>query len=314
MSGSTIGSLPGRQRRRRQGLLRQEMIEGYLMILPWLLGFIIFTAGPMIASLLLSFTQWNVIKPPRFTWLQNFGTMLDDPFVGISLYNTAYFTFIAVPLQVVGALLLALLMNMKLRGIRIYRTVYYLPSVTPAVASALLWAWVFNTDYGLINSLLRLVGLPKIQWLLDPVWAKPAFIIMSLWGLGGAMLIYLAGLQGIPEMLYEAAEVDGANLWQRFWNITIPMLTPVIFFNLIMQMIGSFQVFTAAFVMTQGGPANATLFFVLYLWRSAFTSLRMGYASALAWVLFVVIMLFTGLQLWLSGRWVYYESALGKGK
>jgi multiple sugar transport system permease protein len=290
------------------------MIEGYLMILPWLLGFIVFTAGPMIASLLLSFTQWNVIKPPRFTGLRNLSNMLEDPFVGISLFNTAYFTFIAVPLHVVGALIFALLMSMKLRGIRIYRTLYYLPAVTPAVASALLWAWVFNSDYGLINTLFRLVGLPKIQWLLDPAWAKPAFIIMSLWGLGGAMLIYLAGLQGIPQILYEAAAIDGANRWQRFKNITIPMLTPVIFFNLIMQIIGSFQVFTAAYIITQGGPANATLFYVLYLWRTAFTHLRMGYASALAWVLFMLILLFTVLQLWLSGRWVYYESALSSGK
>lgn len=283
------------------------------MILPWLLGLLVFTAGPMLASLVLSFARWDVIRSPKLIGLGNFATLLSDPFVGTALYNTAYYTFIAVPLHVAGALIFALLMNVKARGIRIYRTIYYLPSITPSVASAMLWAWIFNTDYGLLNTVLLFLGLPRIQWLLNPAWAKPAFIIMSMWGLGGAMLIYLAGLQGIPQPLYEAAEVDGANRWRRFWHITVPLLTPVIFFNLIMQIIGSFQVFTAAYLITEGGPVNAALFYVLYLWNCAFRELRMGYAAALAWVLFAVILVFTALQIWLSGRWVYYESPLRNG-
>ena len=299
---------------RRSGKSRRWwriLIAGYIFIAPWLLGFLIWTAGPMIASIIISLMKWEVITPPHFVGFQNFVHLLHDPLFSISLYNTAYYTFIGVPLQLTMALLLAIMLNVKVRGIALYRTIYYLPSVTPAVASAMLWLWIFNPEFGLANALLVKLGLPKQLWLMDPVLAKPAFIVMSLWGVGGAMVIFLAGLQGIPSELYEAASIDGANGWQRFRFITIPMLTPIIFFNLIIGLIDSFQIFTSAFIMTNGGPQNKTLFYVLYLYRNGFQYFKMGYASALAWVLFVIILLFTLLQFKLSKRWVYYETELG---
>jgi multiple sugar transport system permease protein len=188
-----------------------------------------------------------------------------------------------------------------------YRTVFYLPTVTSGVAVSILWVWLFNPQFGLINYLLRLVGLPAPGWLVDPVWSKPAFILMSLWGVGGTAVIFLAGLQGVPRSLYEAAEIDGANTWQKFWNVTIPMMSSVIFFNLIMGVIGSFQVFTSAYVMTRGGPQNSTLFYVLYLFKKGFGMLQMGYAAAMAWILFLIILILTLIQFRLAERWVYYE-------
>jgi multiple sugar transport system permease protein len=212
-----------------------------------------------------------------------------------------------VPVGLIVSFLLALLMNTKVRGITLFRTVYYLPSIVPAVASAVLWAWIFNTDFGLANVVLRAVGLPKIQWLQDPDWALPALILMSLWGLGASMVIYLAGLQGIPDVFYEAAEIDGAGRWSQLWNITIPLMSPVIFFNLIIGIIGTFQVFTAGFLITDGGPQNSTLFYVLYLYRNGFEYLRMGYAAALAWVLFFIIMALTLFVFKFAGGMVHYE-------
>jgi len=289
----------------------RENIEGYLFILPWLLGFFIWTAGPMVASAVISLLRWEIITPPSFVFLGNYGKLVQDPLFAKSLYNTAYYTFLAVALHVVGAFALAVALNVKLPGINIYRTIYYLPSVTPAVASSFLWLWVFNPNYGLLNALIDLLGLPwRPMWIFDPKLSKPSFVFMSMWGLGGPMVIFLAGLQGIPDDLYEAASIDGANAWRRFWSVTVPMMSPIIFFNLIMQIIGSFQVFTAAYIMTGGGPSNSTLFYVLYLYRNAFEYFKMGYASALAWVLFVVILVFTLLQFTVAGRWVYYEAEI----
>jgi len=294
--------------RRRSALAREEMRDGYLMILPWILGFLFFTAGPMVFSLYISVNEWDIIRKPVFVGLQNFKELLGDKLFWKSLYNTAYYTFIAVPAHIIAALLFALGMNLKLRGIRWYRTIYYLPSIVPTVANALLWMWVFNPEYGLANSVLEFLGLPRQTWLLDPALAKPVFIIMSMWGLGGTMIIFLAGLQGIPQVLYEAAQIDGAGRWALFWYVTLPMLTPVIFFNLIMQIIWSFQIFTSAYIMTGGGPLNATLFYVLYLWRNGWGYFRMGYASALAWILFVIIMVFTWFQFRVGRLWVFYEA------
>ncbi len=297
--------------RRKSRLRWTEYRDAYLMVSPFVVGFLIFTAGPMIASIVLSFTSWNLLSPPQWVGLGNFQNLLTDHYVTTALYNTAYYTFIAVPLDLLVALLVALLVNWKVPFISYHRTVFYLPSITPIVANTLLWAYVFNPQFGLANAALGIVGLPAQRWFWDPVSSKPSFIIMSMWGFGSAMVIFLAGLQGIPQHLYEVAALDGAGLWARFRNVTLPMLTPTIFFNLVMGIIGSFQVFTAAYIITSGGPADSTLFFVLYLFRNAFQFFKMGYASALAWLLFVIIMAFTLLQFWLSRRWVYYEAERG---
>jgi len=300
----------GRRRFAPSRLLWHEAMWGYVFISPWLVGFVLFTAGPMLASIVLSLMEWELIVPPTFVGLGNFRQLMADRYVSISLYNTAYYTFLSVPLHLITALIAAILMNQRVRFISYYRTLYYLPSVTPAVASALLWSFVFNPDYGLANAVLQMFGLPAQGWFFDPALAKPTFILVSLWNLGSAMVIFLAGLQGIPDTLYEAASIDGANWLAKFWSITLPMLSPVIFFNLVMGIIASFQVFTGAYIITNGGPADATLFYVLYLYRNAFQFFRMGYASALAWVLFLIILVFTLLQLRLARRWVYYEGEL----
>lgn len=293
--------------RTKRPLLWQEYRDGYIFILPWLLGFLIFIAGPMIASLLISFMRWEIVTSPEWVGLDQYTRLFSDDRFYLSLYNTAYYVFIGVPLHLLLALLAALGMNLNMRGIRIYRTVYFLPSITPIVASSLLWMWIFNPEFGLANSALSAIGLPRLYWLQDPALAKPSFIIMSFWTIGGQMVILLAGLKGIPKVLYEAARIDGAGTWGSFWNITLPMLSPAIFFNLILAIIGAFQIFTQSYIITQGGPENATLFYVLYLYRMAFEQFRMGYASAMAWVLFVIILVFTFIQFRLSDRWVFYE-------
>ncbi|MCX7919265.1 MAG: extracellular solute-binding protein [bacterium] len=290
-------------------------VEGYLFISPWLIGFIVFTFAPVIASFLLSFAEYDILTAPRWVGLTNFKKLFADPIFQKSLINTIYYSVITVPLSLILSLLLAMLLNVKIRGSYIFRVIYYLPAVTSGVAISLLWRWLFNPDIGLINYVLSWFGIEPLGWLTSPKWAMPAVMIMSVWGsLGGPMLIYLAGLQGIPEQLYEAADLDGANIWQRFRNVTIPMLSPAIFFNLIMAIIGSFQVFTAVYVMTSGGasiepggPANSTLVYVLYLYRNAFRYLIMGQACAMAWFLFLVILGLTLLNFKLAQRWVHYE-------
>lgn len=287
------------------------MVSAYTMLAPWIIGIIVFVVGPVIASLVLAFTEWDLLNPPQFVGLGNFREMFGtDRYIGLSLGNTAIYTFLGVPLQLATALTMALLLNQNIVGMRFYRTAFYVPSVTPAVANAILWILIYNPEFGIANYLLGIVGLGPVRWLADSSWAKPAFIIMSLWGVGGTMVIYLAGLQGVPGYLYEAADIDGAGALQRFRNVTLPLLTPTIFFTTIMGIIGSFQVFSAAFIMTNGGPNNSTLFYVLLLYRNAFQYLRMGYASSMAWVLFVIIAVFTYIQFAASGRWVYYEGEL----
>jgi multiple sugar transport system permease protein len=295
---------------RKSRLAQREAKYGYLFISPWLLGFLMFVIIPIIASLYLSFTNYELFKPGT-SWIgfKNYIELLtQDRLFWLSLYNTVYYTVFSVPLGIGVALILALLLNRKLYGVTIYRTIFYLPSVTSGVALSLLWVWLFNPTYGLINVLLGKIGIQGPGWISDPKWAKPAFILMSLWGVGGTMVILLAGLQGVPEQLYEAAELDGANWWQKFRHVTFPMISPVIFFNLIMGIIGAFQYFTQAYVMTGGGPVDSTLFYVLYLFRQGFLLLRMGYASAMAWLLFIVILLLTIIQFKLASYWVYYEA------
>jgi multiple sugar transport system permease protein len=246
----------------------------------------------------------------EFVGVKNFISMAKDEYFWKSLRVTAFYTFGAVPLRMTIALLLSLLLNQPVPGRGVWRTLYYLPAVTSGVAVAVLWTWIFEPQYGLLNSFLAYLGIEGPRWIHSEAWALPSLILMSLWGVGGGMLIYLAGLQSIPTHLYEAAEIDGANALQRFSNVTLPMLSPTIFFNLIMGIIGSFQVFTASFIMTQGGPNNATLTLVLYLYRSGFEYFKFGYASALAWVLFLVIMIFTLMIIKSSAIWVYYEGEL----
>ena len=290
-----------------RSLLWSEARDGYLFILPWILGFIIFTAGPMLASLYISFTRWEIVTPSVWVGGAQYVKLFNDDRFWLSLYNTSYYVFIGVPLHLFFALLAALAVNMNLRGIHFFRTAYYVPSLTPVVANSILWVWIFHPEWGLANAFLEWVGLEGLYWLQDPRLAKPALIVMSFWSIGGQMVILLAGLKGIPMELYEAAAIDGANWWSRFWRVTLPLLTPALFFNLIIAIIGAFQVFTQAYIMTEGGPNYSTLFYLLYLFRAAFENFRMGYASAMAWVLFIIVLVFTILQFMLSDRWVFYE-------
>lgn len=289
---------------RRRSLAK---LEGYLFILPWLIGLFVFTAGPMAGSLILSFTDYRAVHAPSYIGLGNYQRLIADRYFWLSLYNTSYYTFLGIPLFLAASLGYALALNTKVRGIGLYRTIYYLPSVTPGVANAIIWIWILNPEFGFANVILHWLHLPQLRWLADPALAKPCFIMMGLWGAGSGTLVFLAALQGIPEVLYEAATIDGATSWNRFIHVTLPMMSPSIFFNLIMGVIGSFQIFTTAYVATRGGPVNSTLFYLLYLYRMAFESFWMGYASALAWVLFLVILAFTALQFAGARRWVYYE-------
>lgn len=292
-------------------------IWGYLFIAPWLIGFLIFTLGPFLASLYLGFTRYSAGIAPEWIGLRNYQQLFSglwtdsgDTLVWRSLFNTTYYALFHVPLSLILALLIALLLNVRVRGQAIFRTLFYLPSVTSGVASAILWLWLLNPN-GIVNYFLGFVGIsPGPRWFGSTQWAMPGLIIMSLWSIGNIVIIYLAGLQGIPQQLYEAAVIDGAGLWRCFVHITIPQLTPTIFFTMIIGLIGAFQIFTPAFVITNGGPANATLFYLLYLYRNGFQWFQMGYASALAWFLFVIIMVFSLLQFRLAGRWVYYEGEL----
>jgi multiple sugar transport system permease protein len=286
---------------------QRRMVTGYLFIMPFILGFLIWFLIPALTAVWLTFTDWNLIRPPRYVGLDNLRQLGNDELFWQALKVTTLFTVISVPVSLVLSFILALLMNTKVPGVRFFRTVYYLPSIVPAVANAVLWTWILNTDFGLANVLLRMVGLPKIEWLQNPDWALPAIILVSLWGLGGSMVIYLAGLQGIPRVFYEAAEIDGAGRWAQLWSITLPLLSPVIFFNLIIGIIGTFQIFTAGFLITNGGPQNATLFYVLYLYNNGFKFLKMGYSAALGWVLFAIIMLLTLVVFRYVGRMVHYE-------
>ncbi len=295
---SWFSSLPSPTRR---------TITGYLFIMPFVLGFLLWFLTPTLIAVWLTFTDWNLIRAPRFVGFKNIIRLGTDELFWQSLKVTTLYTMASVPLGLVTALILALLINTKAKGIAFFRTIYYLPSIVPAVASAVLWAWIFNTEFGLLNAVLRVFGVSRIAWLQDPTYALWALIMMSLWGLGGAMIIYLAGLQGIPDVFYEAAEIDGAGRLRQLWNITLPLLSPVIFFNLIMSIIGTFQVFTAGFLITDGGPQNATLFYVLYLYRNGFRYLDMGYSAALAWVLFLIILVLTGLIFRYVGGMVHYE-------
>lgn len=299
----------------RGSLARREELAFYLFASPWLVGFVIWTVGPMIASFGLSFAHYDVITPPIFVGLQNYVQMLTgDDLVWRSLQVTLYYAVGAVPTGLIAALILALLMNQKVHGIAVFRTIYYMPAVIAGVPVALLWMWIFNPDFGVLNNFLAMIGIQGPKWLFSETWVIPSFILMSLWTIGAPMIIYLAGLQGIPQHLYEAAEIDGAGPWAKFTHVTIPMISPIIFFNAVMGVIGSFQIFTPAYVMTNGGPDNASLFIGLYLYNNAFKYFQMGYASALAWLVFLIILALSLVVIRSSPLWVYYEGGMGSGK
>ncbi|MCC7355769.1 MAG: sugar ABC transporter permease [Anaerolineae bacterium] len=287
---------------------QQEEIEGYLWISPWLFGLLTLTLGPLVASFLLSFTQYDIVNKPIWVGLNNYRLIFKDQDFYQSLKVTFTWALMSLPLHLVLNLAFALLLNLKIRGMYFFRTLFYIPNVLPGVATVMLWMWLLNPSFGLINYLLSSIGIQGPMWFASPRWALPGLLVMSLWGVGGGAIIYLAGLQNIPPHLYEAAEIDGAGTWHRFWHITLPLLTPTIFFTLVMGMIGVFQVFLTAFVATAGGPLKATLFYMLYLYTTAFQSFKMGYASALAWILALIIFFFTILVFRSSSLWVHYEA------
>jgi len=300
-----------RPSRRRLRLRTREAIAFYLCIAPWLLGFLFFYLGPMAASFGFSLTRWDLLTAPEFIGIDNYVRMFtEDPLFWKSLQITTIYTFSYVALDLILALVLALLLNQRIRGIGVFRTVYYLPSVLAGVAYVVMWMWMFNPQAGLINTLLSYVGIQGPRWLQSPQWALPALIIMGLWSVGRSMVIYLAGLQDIPAVLYEAAKIDGASRWQEFWKITLPLLTPAVLFNLVFGIIMTFQSFTNVYVATNGGPLNSTLFYVVYLYRKAFEHLSMGYASAMAWILLLIILACTLIIFRTSGRWVFYRGEL----
>jgi multiple sugar transport system permease protein len=289
-------------------LSTREAVEGYIAISPWLIGFIAFVGGPIVASLVISFAEWPLIEPPRLVGLSNYSRLVHDPLVFQALKVTTAYTLSAVPLHIIFGFFLAILLNQRVKGLAIWRSIYYLPAVVSGVAVAVVWVWVLQPDFGILNTLLRQVGIRGPNWLFSRTWVIPALVVMSLWGVGGGLTVYLAGLQGIPTELYEAAAIDGANALVRFTHVTVPMMSPVLFLQLVTGLIGSFQVFTSAYVMTGGGPGNASLFFVLYIYRHAFQYFEMGYASALAWVLALLIVLVTLLVVGSARYWVYYET------
>jgi len=282
---------------------------GYAFIAPWLIGFILFTAGPFLASIYFSFTRYNVVTAPVWVGMANYEALFQqDPLFWKSLGVTFRYALVAVPLGVVIAVILALFLNLNIKGIAVYRTIFFLPSIVPTVATSMIFLWILNPQIGLINGILRSFGIIGPAWLANPFWAPWTLVFMALWGVGGSMVIYLAGLKDIPTYLYEAAILDGATAYRRMRLITLPLLTPVIFFNVVMGCIGAFQTFTQAFILTQGGPEDSTQFYALYLFNRAWRYGDMGYASAMAWILFAIVAVVTSLLFRSQKRWVHYGS------
>ena len=292
---------------------RRDLVKGLLFILPAVIGFLAFTVYPIFQSLYYSFTDYNVLQSPTWVGLENYKDLFHDRLFIISLRNTAYMVVIGLPIHLVFDFLMALLLNTKIRGLSIYRTIFYLPSITPIVATAVLWLWIFNAQYGLLNTILSALGFSTIGFLTDPAWTKPSLIFMGMWYGGNTILIYLAALQEVPKELLEAAELDGAGAGSKLWNVILPMVSPVIFYTLVINLIGYFQYFTEAWVMTAtrsgsaGGPSNSLLFYAMYLYQNAFQFFKMGFASAQAWILFVIVLAVT-LMVFRTSGWVYYRA------
>ncbi|MGG4392989.1 sugar ABC transporter permease [Paenibacillus thiaminolyticus] len=290
---------------------RKTIIIGLLFTSPWIIGFLVFQLYPIVASFYYSMTEYNLFSSPTWVGIQNYRDLFQDDKFFLSMYNTLYITVFGVVPHMAFALGMALLLNMKIKGQSIYRTIYFLPTLVPAVAGSLLWLWILNSQYGLINMLLESIGIVGPNWLVDPDWTKPSLILMGFWGTGTITVMYLAALQDVPQIFYEAAEIDGASRWRKFWSITFPAISPMTLFQLIMMLIGSFQYFTEGMVFAEasqsiGGPENSLLFYSIYLYQQAFSFLNMGYAAAMAWILFLVVMTFTLLIFRTSARWVYY--------
>ncbi|HVX42803.1 MAG TPA: sugar ABC transporter permease [Mycobacteriales bacterium] len=308
-------SLPSRKRRwfrSEYSYDKRETRAAFSFLAPWLVGFVVFTAGPMVWSFVLSFTDYDLVDRPNSVGFANYKRVFDDPRAHTALFNTFIYTALFVPLAIAFALFLAMLLNRLTVGTGFFRTVYYLPVMAPAVAVAVLFSLLLNGNYGLVDRALSKVGIPGPQWLTDPSWIKPGIVLMSLWGLGGAVVIFLAALKNVPADLYEAAAMDGASRWRQFRSVTVPMISSVIFFQVIVLTIAALQMFDKVYVLfgnpgTQATASDASLFYVLYLFQEAFQSLKMGYASALAWVLFVVIMIITFIQVKVGNKLVYYE-------
>jgi len=291
----------------------RSLRNGLLFVSPAIIGLAIFTIWPIAQSLYYSFTDYNILQPPYWFGLENYEDLLKDRVFGIALSNTLIMVLIGLPIHLIFDILMALLLNSKVRGLPLYRTIFYIPSITPVVASAIVWLWLFNGQYGILNVILRWFGIAPIGWLTDPNWTKPALIFMGLWFGGNTILVYLAGLQDVPEEMLEAAELDGANALQKTWKITLPMISPIIFYTMIINIIGYFQYFSEAWVLTAnregaaGGPANSILFYSMYLYQTAFQQFKMGYASAMAWILFLIVLVATVILFRTSG-WVYYHA------
>jgi multiple sugar transport system permease protein len=289
---------------------RRNLVKGLLFISPWLVGFILFLALPIGLSLYYSLCDYPMLQPPYFVGAENYENLARDSVFHKALINTLYFAAVALPMAMIAALGMALLLNTKVRGLTVYRTMIFLPSLVPAVASAMIWLWLYNTKLGLINLLLAKIGIPPVPWLTSTVWAMPALIFMSVWGVGNTVVIYLAALQDVPRELLEAAELDGAGSMGRIYHVIIPFISPVIFFNLIMAIIGTLQVFTIPNIMTQGTgkPERSVYFFTMYLYDAAFKYIKMGQANAMAWVQLLIVLALTGIAFWSSKRWVHYQS------
>ncbi|MCC7369319.1 MAG: sugar ABC transporter permease [Chloroflexi bacterium] len=306
-SSATLAAPPAR--RGSSPLARRKAIQGYLYISPFLLGFLIFTAYPLITSFYLSFTSYNILSAPSFIGLENYSrAFTQDAQFWASLGRTGRYALMVVPLGIICSLLAAMLLNQGFTGTAIFRTIFFLPSITPVIASVLIWLWLLQPSIGVVNYLLSLIGVPGPPWVQSTTWAVPSLVILSLWNTAGGsrMIVFLAGLQGVPQELYEASHIDGANAWQRFWNVTVPMISPTIFFNLVISVIGALSVFSVAYIGTQGGPAYATYFYVYHLYISAFQFNLMGYASALAWIFLVIVLALTVVQFTMQKRWVFY--------
>jgi multiple sugar transport system permease protein len=282
-------------------------LRGLAFLSPWLIGFIAFTIVPIALSLYYSFCDYSLIQPPLYKGLVNYHLLFHDVVFWKVLRNTAIYALMALPLGMLVSLGLAMLLNLKISGLSIYRAAIFLPSLVPAAASAMLWLWLFNAKLGLINVFLRALGVTNPpDWLMDVRWSMPALVLMSFWGLGNTIIIYLAGLQDVPRELYEAASIDGASAARKVWHVTLPSISPVIFFNLIIAIIGTLQVFVLPYIMTKGGPARSTYFYTMYLYDNAFSYLKMGYASAMAWVQLLIVLALTALAAWSSKKWVHY--------
>ncbi len=293
----------------QSSLARREAIEGLIGISPWLIGFALFTLGPFLASIWFSLTDWRITTGMKFVGLNNYIKILtDDPDFVQALRVTFTYVAMALPLGLVAGLGLSLLLNQKLPGARTFATLFYLPAVLSGVSVALMWMWLLNPEYGVVNTMLSWIGIEGPNWFWDPDWALASVVVMTLWRIGGSAIIYLAGLQNIPPQLYEAAEIDGAGRFGRLRHVTLPLLTPTIFFQLVMDLIDAFQVFTVIYIITDGGPMRSTLFYMFYMFRTAFVDFEMGYASALAWIMALIILLFTALVFKSSPLWVFYES------